>query len=170
MSTSTNPSFMAKNIRAVIENTKSFIPNRSDYFIIVGIAVSGLAAFVTTYDAISNISAEYTACAETGNLKKELDTQFIVITVLSSITVVIGIVMGFLLNDQKYNILTLGIITAGIFGILYALTIKLQSASSKIKVIAAWTTFFLFLFLGWFVKRNSKGEFVGKQETEMTTF
>ena len=128
------------------------------YLIIIGIAVSGLAAFVNTYDAISGINANMQACSQTDVLQKELNTQFIVLLALSCFAVLLGLILAwfFRKQDNQRRLITLGIITIGIFGILYALTIRFQYTSNTIKLFASWITFLGFLVLGWFLSQRAK--------------
>lgn len=139
---------------------KYFQLNTWQYLIILGIAVSGLAAFVTTYDAWSNINKNYQACAQTGTLQDELKTQFIVITVLSCFAVILGLILAwfFRKNENPRQLLTLGIMTTGLFGIIYALTIKFQDVDNKINVALSWITFIGFLVLGWYFSRKKTTE------------
>ena len=130
------------------------------YLVIIGIAVSGLAAFVSTYDAISGINNAVKICTESNVLKKEIDIKFIVLLVLSCFAVILGLVLAWFFRgqDNQRKLLTLAIMTTGIFGILYALTIKFHNASNTFKLFASWLTFLGFLVLGWFLstKKNVK--------------
>ncbi|XWV26023.1 hypothetical protein QJ857_gp1057 [Tupanvirus soda lake] len=128
------------------------------YLIIIGIAVSGLAAFINTYDAISGINSKLRACSQSDELEKELNTQFIILMVLSSLAIVIGSILAWLLrrNSNRRLLLTWGIITTGIFGILYGLAIRFQNVSNNIKLFASWITFLGFLVLGWFLSTRAK--------------
>ena len=128
------------------------------YVVILGIAISGLAAFVNTYDAWSGINAKLAACTQDPVLKKELNTQFIVILVLSCLAVLLGIILAWIfrskLNQRK--IITLGITTAGVLGILYALSIKFQNTTNAAKLGVSWVSFLAFLILGYFISSNKK--------------
>jgi len=132
---------------------KYFSLNGWQYLIIIGIAVSGLAAFVTTYNAISGINATILGCTKYGNIKRELTIKFIIILTLSCFAVVLGLILAwfFRKKQNQRRILTLGIITTGILGIIYSLSIKLQDFSDSIKLIASWLAFIIFLFLGYFL-------------------
>lgn len=131
------------------------------YLIIIGIAVSGLAAFINTYNAISDIDKNMKACAQTYTLQKEFNTQFIVLLVLSFFSVLLGLILTWFFRNQENQrrLITLGIMTVGIFGILYALTIKFQTASNTIKLFASWITFLGFLVLGFFLSTKSNVKF-----------
>ena len=125
------------------------------YIVILAIALSGLAAFVNTYNTITGIDKNLKACTATDPLRSELKLQFIIMIILSVLAVVFGVIMAVMLRhgkDQK-RVLTMGIIFVGIFGIIYATSIKLSSSnmSSVLKVGVSWTTFFAFLILGYFM-------------------
>ncbi|XWV24782.1 hypothetical protein QJ856_gp1001 [Tupanvirus deep ocean] len=127
------------------------------YLIIIGIAVSGLAAFINTYDAITNINSNLKACSQRDELQKELNTQFIVLMVLSSFAIVFGAILAWFLRKSANRrlLLTWGIITTGIFGILYGLAVRFQNVSNNIKLFASWITFIGFLVMGWFLSMKS---------------
>jgi len=136
------------------ENIKKYFQlNSWQYLVILGIAVSGLAAFVNTYDAWTNINSRIKSCAQSDALKKELRTQFIVILVLSCFAVVLGIILAWFFRGQQNQrrVLTLGIITTGIFGILYAISIEFQNVTNKVKLGVSWVSFLGFLILGFFL-------------------
>lgn len=125
------------------------------YLVILAIALSGLAAFVNTYNIITGIDKNLKACATTDPLRSELRLQFIIMIILSVLAVVFGIVMAFMLRhgENQRRILTMGIIFVGIFGIIYATSIRLSSSnmSNVLKVGISWTTFFAFLIIGYFM-------------------
>lgn len=130
-----------------------FTLNSWQYLLILAIAISGLAAFINTYDAWSNINSKLIECTESDSLRKELNTQFIIIIVLSCIAIVIGVLLAWFFRRaaNQRRILTLGIITAGIFGILYALSIKFRSVTNKFKLGVSWLSFIFFIILGFFL-------------------
>jgi F0F1-type ATP synthase membrane subunit c/vacuolar-type H+-ATPase subunit K len=74
------------------------------YLIIIGIAASGLAAFVATYDAVSDINKNIQACINSGDLQSELNTKFIVVMALSAFSIVLGVVMAWILRNQKIKV------------------------------------------------------------------
>ena len=138
--------------------TKYFSLNSWQFLVVLGIAISGLAAFVNTYDAWSGINSKIQTCAQSDALQKELNTQFIIIMVISCLAIVLGIILFWLFRNQKNQrrLVTMGITTTGIFGIIYALSIKFQNATNKIKLGISWTSFIGFLILGFFISGGIK--------------
>lgn len=128
------------------------------YLVILGIAISGLAAFVNTYDAITGIDAKTQACEQTGDLGHQLNVKFIIVLVLSCIAVVLGIVLAWFFRAQvnQHRLMTLGITTGGIFGILYALSIKFVNTSNFVKLGISWASLLAFLLLGFFLHTGVK--------------
>ncbi len=84
--------------------SRYFTLNAWQYLVILGIAVSGLAAFATTYDAITGIDTKMEVCEQTGDLKHQLNIKFIVILVLSCLAVLFGIIMACSLEVKKINV------------------------------------------------------------------
>lgn len=150
---------------------KLFTLTNWQYVVILGIAISGLAAFVNTYNAISNIDKNLQKCAETDALKKELKTQFIVILVLSILAVILGMLLAWFFrhSDNQRKVLTLGITTTGIFGILYAISMKLRNVTNKIKLGISWVSFVGFIILGFFISSEGKLTTLSKSTTTADT-
>lgn len=138
--------------------SRYFTLNAWQYLVILGIAVSGLAAFATTYDAITGIDTKMAVCEQTGDLKHQLNIKFIVILVLSCLAVVFGIIMAWFFRSQENQrrLLTLGITTSGILGILYALSIRFTSTSNLVKLGISWGSLLCFLLLGFFLHTGVK--------------
>lgn len=136
--------------------------------VIIGIAISGIASFVNTYNAWSGINIELEKCSQTSELKKKLYIQFIVIMVLSSLAIVLGIVLAWLFrtSENPRKILTFGIITLGILGIVYALATKFQNTSNSIKLTISWASFIGFIILGFFVSKNQNSIEINEDEYE----
>lgn len=128
------------------------------YAIVVIIALSGLAAFVNTYNAWSDIGTNLSACRNTDPLKQELNTQFIVLLIVSCVALVLGIALAWLFRKQsnQRQILTMGIITMGILGIVYAISIKFQDVTNSVKLGVSWTIFILFVIIGFFASSKAK--------------
>jgi hypothetical protein len=132
------------------------------YLIILGTAISGLSSFVTTYDAIAKTAEKQQVCEETEDYKQALQTRFIVLMVLSCVAVVIGFILGFMFNRSesvnKHNVVTYGVITAGLFGIIYSLFSKFNTttASMAIKLTMSWSSFLAFIALGFYFSRTNK--------------
>ena len=126
------------------------------YLIVIGIAVSGLAAFVNTYNAISGINDDVISCANSSQLSNDLTIQMIIMLVVSFLAIGLGVLLALLFrkNQNQRRLLTLGIISIGVLGIIYSASIKLQSLSNQIKLWTSWITFFIFLALGWFLSKK----------------
>lgn len=127
------------------------------YLIIIGIAVSGLSAIVTTYDTITNIDTEKReSLQQSPELRDDLNIKFIVTFIVSAFIIIIGLMLTWFLRKQPNpnKILTLGLTTLGLFGILYAIDMKLQDVRSMYKMIASWIVFFILLVLGWALNRR----------------
>lgn len=139
-----------------------FTLNNWQYLVILGIAISGLAAFINTYDAISGINKKTQICAQSSLLQKELNTQFIVLIVLSCFAIVLGIILAWIFRSgtNQRKIVTLGIMTVGIFGIIYALAIKFYQFSISAKLGISWVAFLGFLILGYFISSGKKMSFI----------
>lgn len=123
------------------------------YIVILGIAVSGLAAFINTYEAIAGTNDTLKACTESETYKKQINTEFIVLLILSILAILIGAVLAWALRNQgnQRNLITLGIMTVGFFGIIYAISLKFQNVTSKIKLGISWISFLAFIILGFFM-------------------
>ena len=123
------------------------------FLVIIGIAVSGIAAFINTYNMWTNINANWNACANSGALKKELQIQFIVLLVVSIVAILIGILLAALFRHSKNprRLVTLGIVTAGILGTVYAISMKFQNSSNAVKLGISWFAFLAFIILGIFM-------------------
>lgn len=136
---------------------KFFTLNTWQYLIILAIGISGTAAFVNTYDALSNINSKLIECTQSAALQKELNIQFIVILVLSCVAIVFGALLAwfFRAQENQRKLLTWGIISAGIFGIVYALSVRFQSATNKWKIIISWFAFLFFMALGYFLSTGN---------------
>lgn len=114
--------------------------------IIIGIAISLLAAFINTYNAVADLN---TACVQTEALQKKLNTQFIVMVVLGSIALVVGIILSWLFRrGTGSRLITLGLTASGIFAIIYGLTIRYANTSNNIKLGISWGALAAFVVLG----------------------
>ncbi|MEM3062876.1 MAG: hypothetical protein QW303_04965, partial [Nitrososphaerota archaeon] len=123
------------------------------YLVILGIAITGLASFINTYNAFSDINIHTEKCYQEEPLNREIHIQFVVVLVLSILSLVLGITLAILLRHAKNQrrIVTLGIITVGIFGIIYSLSLKFYTFSGWTKVGISWASFIAFLVLGFFI-------------------
>lgn len=126
-------------------------------FVLFGIAISGLAAFVNTYDAWSGITTQLQSCTSSSNIQSELNTQFIVIIVLSCVAIVLGLFLAWLFRGHanQRRLITLGITLAGFFGIVYALSVKFQNATNKVRLTVSWLSFIGFLIWGYFISNRT---------------
>lgn len=123
------------------------------YLIILGVAVSGMAALINTYNAVSGFNDKVKGCTQTKSVKSAINTKFIILLVISIFIVIFGFVLAWFLRgqDNQRRLLTLGLMTAGIFGILYSLSIKFDDVSNNFKLWASWIVFLGFILLGFFL-------------------
>lgn len=121
--------------------------------VIAGIAISGIAAFANTYDAITGVNKDLEQCEESSSIKSKLNAKFIVILVLSCLAVVGGILLAWFFRTQsnQKRLLTLGITSGGVLGILYALSIKFRNTTNLAKLGISWISLLAFLLLGFFI-------------------
>lgn len=133
----------------IFSEAKSFIPrNNLQLIALLGIALSGLAAFVTTYDALFKVDSLKSQCDQSGELKSALQTRFIVLLVISCLAVVLGLLIAWFVRNSPAKIVLLGIAGAGLAGILYAVVNKYNHAQSSIKLGLSWASFVAFVILG----------------------
>ena len=138
--------------------------NTWQYLIVLGIAISGIAAFVYTYEALTNINKDIANCMSSGDLGKKINTEFIVLLIVSILAIFMGILMAwsFRKRENQRRLLSLGIISIGIFGVVYSLSLKFQRASNTARLFTAWGLFIVFVLLGLFTsdrKTNPNIEF-----------
>ena len=127
------------------------------FAIIIGIALSGLACLINTYDAIAKINEKRQACVETGDLKKILEVRFIVMLVLSIVALIAGIVLGFIFKMRGMTV-AFGFATAGFFGIIYSILSKFKDTGNMgVKLTLSWLSLFLFVGLGFFFGAGKMG-------------
>ena len=134
------------------------------FIIILGIAISGLAAAVYTYEAITNISEEYVNCANSDSLKTKLNWEFGILLTCSILAIILAIVMFIFLRKSRggHRILVLSVLTLGIFGTVYSLSIPFQSAVNSAKLFLSWGLLLFFIGCGFFMsyihRKNSKSD------------
>lgn len=147
-----------------------FTISTPQYLIIMCIAVIGVLAIISTYNAIqsaaTDIRANYQECKESDDLKSALDAKFWVILVLSAFIIVVGAVLTwFLRSSSQYRLLTLGLITLGILGILFSFIMKFRAylfslradnATIWITPVVLWLLFVVFIILGYVMGKKSK--------------
>lgn len=134
------------------------------YLIIIGIAVSGVATLVTAYNAISNINQYYQTCSDNSKLHTSINIKFGILLVISVLIILsgIGLAWAFKKSNNQRRLLTLGLITTGLFGILYSFSLKFQGVVDWVKLLASLFTFVIFLALGWFLSRKKELKFIAK--------
>lgn len=128
------------------------------YAIIGGLAASGFATLVTTYDAIAN-TAGWTQCQDTPgvDVHHKSQTRFLIILIFSILAVIAGIILKLLLNYQLYGF---GLVTAGVIGILYSLFEKIADVNIAVKTSVSWITFLAFIGLGFFAESASNATII----------
>lgn len=128
------------------------------YFIVVGLALSGVASFVTTYNSISGIN-NLDNCAQSEAYKNALQTKFLVTLILSILAIVIGIILMFIFranaDGNRHSVITMGIILVGIVGIIYSLTLKFKNFGNGTLSVISWGTFVAFIILGILVEQTN---------------
>ena len=146
---------------------KTFSINNWQYAVILGIAVSGIAAFVNTYDAISNINKNRQTCTQTDQLKHELNVRFVILIILSCLALLIGLLMAwsFRTSENKHQVLTLGLASGGILGILYAVSTKFQNTTNAVKLGVSWISLAAFIILGFLIGTGK----IGNKTPEITS-
>jgi len=122
-------------------------------FLALGLALSGIAAYTSTYDFISSITSEYKKCNNMSDLKDKLRNKFIITLVLCSVAVVVAIVLFVLMNSRDWTFIKSspfvpGLLIIGLFGIVYALFEKYSTISSIINVVISWVVLIVFIMLG----------------------
>ena len=121
---------------------------------VFGIALSAVAAYITTYNAISKINIDI---QQDPNLTQKLKVRFIITLVISCLAVVVGIFLAYWFRNSLHKvipILGLGLAGAGILGIIYGLVSRYQTSTGQgIKVGISWVALLIFLGLGWWSSR-----------------
>jgi MFS family permease len=150
-------SFRPRGASEEICHAKRFF-NMSWYqvLILIGIAISGLATFINIYNMASKINDKVIACSQDPDLKKAFDVQFIFMIVVSCLAILLGIIIAWALrtrNNQR-RLLTLGLVCFGIFGIIYALSIRYQSTTNIIKFSISGISLLAFIIMGFFLSPN----------------
>lgn len=98
------------------------------------IAVSGVATFVTTYNAASGINELELPCVEDSELKEKLKVRSYVYLALGGTAIVIGIIIGFITkkNDCKPGLsLSIGFGLAGLLFLLGGLNNVMETHVHK---------------------------------------
>jgi len=135
---------------------KSKAKTAADYFsaspteaaIIVGIAVSGMASLINIYDAISGFDKKGQDCKESDDYKKASKIRFAILLTISILTIGLGM---YLMTKKDHNkIIPLGVLTAGVFGFLYALSTGIKGAQTFMKTRMSLGAFAFFLVVGFY--------------------
>ena len=138
----------------------------TQFLVIIGIAVSGVAAFVNTYNAIAGINYLEPAVKESQNLQNVMRTRFIVFLVISILLIVVGggLAFSFRNSENKRKVISYGLITAGILGLIYTLTEQFKGSSMAAKLAVSWIALIIFLAIGFFLSRG------GNKVIDLTAF
>lgn len=115
--------------------------------LILGIAISALATFITVYNYASGIS-NLENCSISTELQKKRQIKFIWILVLSIIAFVIGLVLSWVFRNKPRRIFSFSILFIGIFGILYAIAYKFKNFTDKTLIFISVLAFVIFIILG----------------------
>jgi len=136
-----------------------FSLNKWQMFIILGIAISGIAAFINTYDALFKIDEKMAKCAESDALSHDIKIRFIVLLVVSCLAVALGIILAIVLTVLKKNpkwVLVFSLVIAGVLGVLYAVVTNYSKADTGVKLGISWASLIAFVILGFVVGRGAK--------------
>lgn len=117
--------------------------------LILGIAISALATFITIYNYVSGIN-NLENCAISVEIQKQKQIKFIWILVLSLIAFVIGLLLSWMFRHKPHRIFSFSILFIGIFGILYAIAYKLNTLPGidKTLIFISVLAFITFVMLG----------------------
>lgn len=145
------------SVNSELDNIKRYFDLAAwNYVIILLIASTGLAAVVNTYNAISGINKKKEECEKTV-LKNYTLTKFIIMLIFSILMIGLGLFLAFFFrkNTNQRRMVSLGIITAGIFGVIYSLSLQFQDISKNAVLYTSWLLFILSIILGWFLSTKS---------------
>lgn len=130
-----------------------------NYLLVLGIALTGISALISTYDAISNINDSQAACANAEPLAGQLDTKFWVMLSVSIVAVLFGLVFAWFLRTKKsklFTLVTLIVILMGTLGVLYAIHMKINLLSNGPRLVLSWVLFLAFLIAGIYMVMKKK--------------
>jgi uncharacterized membrane protein len=123
--------------------------NPTQVAIVVGAAVTGIAAVANTYDVLFGVNKAVKECEQDDDTNKILKTRFIVFLVLSSLAIVLGIVLG-VLTRGNWKMTALGLSMAGIAGIVFSLYnwYQYSTFSTTVRLGGSWGLLAVFIVLG----------------------
>jgi hypothetical protein len=152
------------SINSELGNIKRYFDMAAwNYVIVFLIASTGLAAIVNTYDAISGINKKKEEC-EKLSLKNYTLTKFIIMLIFSIFAIGIGLFLAFFFrkNTNQRRMISLGIITIGVFGVIYSLSLQFQDISKNAVLYTSWVLFILSILLGWFLSTKTNVKIVSE--------
>lgn len=129
-----------------------FTLSTTQIIVILGIIVFGMAAFITTYNAITSIETDVGQQLNTPQIQHELWVQFGWTLGLSLLILVVAGILAFIFKSNP-KILVLGLGGLGIFGIIYSFLVRFQYATNvngtweNIKLYISWALFIMFIIL-----------------------
>lgn len=126
------------------------------FFIIIAIAVSGMATFVNTYDAIAGINKMTPTIEKSPELQKAEKTRFYVFLCISLILFFIGAIMAYIMNknQNQRKIISYGLMTAGLLGFVFTLTDRFRGYSIGAKLAVSWIALIVFIVIALFITKS----------------
>lgn len=125
-----------------------FTMNPVSYALILGVALTGIAALSTTYDVITGIDDDERACANVDPLKHKLNSKFWVALAVGCIFMLFGLVLTYAFHKKSnkfYTGFVVALLLMGAFTILYALQMQIKHWSSWPRLATMWGLFILFV-------------------------
>jgi len=132
----------------------------AQYALIMGLALSGLSTFTTTYDAISGLDQTDQQLPQ--SVKDQLRTRYITILVISCLAFVAGIGAGYYFGSQdgepSNQLLSFGLMAFSIVGIIYSIFVMFSSTKgvSYVKLGLSWTSLIAFVILGYMYQTKNE--------------
>lgn len=127
----------------------------TQFIVVIGIAVSGIAAFINTYDAIAGIRKLTPTIEETPELRKALKTRFLVFLSISAILIVIGVILAFVTHGSgRGKVISYGLMTAGVLGFIFTLNDRFKGYSIAAKLAVSWISLIVFIALGFYLSKG----------------
>lgn len=127
--------------------------DNTQMMIILGIAISGMASIINLYDATTGYTLKQDECKESDSLKKATTVRFAMLLVISILIMGLGMYMVY--KPDSNRTMALGLVIAGLFGFLYALSSGIRGAQSPIKTILSLGTFVFFVVYGYFNQKSA---------------
>jgi cytochrome bd-type quinol oxidase subunit 2 len=114
--------------------------------IAAGLALSGIASLVSTYDAIAKKDNDFQS--DTANQAQK--TRFIVLISLSGVAFVLGIILGFVLKKHPWTMISSSLGIGGAVGIIYSLVAYYRNSENWkwISLAGSWGAFIMFGIAG----------------------